>query len=283
MSHIIPRKRLGQHFLIDQSVIEQIVAFIDPRPTDNLIEIGPGMGALTAPLLERVQSMSVIELDRRLVSVLEKLTPSIYAEDALSFDFSRLSEPEQRMRIVGNLPYNISTPLLFHLLKYTDDIQDMHFMLQKEVVDRLAAAPNSEHYGRLSVMIQYQCAATPLLLVPPEAFQPPPKVESKVVRLIPYRSPLTRLAQTTRSPESNLRGEAIAPSMPCVALDKPLFANVVRQAFAMRRKTLRNALKKWVDPQIWEITQIDNQLRPEVLSVKDYVELCNAITRYQRT
>lgn len=262
--HVIPRKRFGQHFLIDTAVIEQIVSFIDPGLADNLIEIGAGTGALTASVVKKSQKISVIEIDVNLIPMLKEACRglgevSIYPEDALSFDFSRLAKSGQLMRIVGNLPYNISTPLLFHLLRYAKQIQDMHFMLQKEVVDRLAAQPGSEHYGRLTVMIQYQCAVTALLLVPPSAFWPPPKVESKVVRLIPYATP------------------------PYVARDVKLFENIVREAFGMRRKTLRNALKKWVDPKIWERVGIESQLRPEVLSVKDYVELCNAITNYQFT
>jgi 16S rRNA (adenine1518-N6/adenine1519-N6)-dimethyltransferase len=261
---LIPRKCLGQHFLMDVAIIEHIVSLIDPKPADNLVEIGPGIGALTVPILKKAQKMSAIELDCNLVPMLKEACRdegelSIYTENVLSFDFAQLIKPSQPMRILGNLPYNISTPLLFYLLNYAKHIQDMHLMLQKEVVERLAAPPNSSSYGRLSVMIQYQCAVTPLLLVPSEAFFPPPKVESAVVRLVPHAK------------------------LPYKAVDLPLFEDLVRQAFGMRRKTLRNALKKLVTPEIWEIVGIDSRLRPEVLSVKDYVELSNAIFNHPST
>lgn len=255
-AHITPRKRFGQHFLTDASIIEQIVAFIDPKPEDMLVEIGPGIGALTVPMLKKAKKITAIELDLNLIPLLEDACRGhgdllVYAEDALSFDFNQLLEPV--IRVFGNLPYNISTPLLFHLLGYAERIQDMHFMLQKEVVDRLAAPPDSPSYGRLSVMIQYHCRVLPLLLVPPTAFLPPPKVESAVVRIKPYASP------------------------PYLAANYPLFEDLVRHAFGMRRKTLKNALKKWVKPETWEMLGIDSQLRPEVLSVEDYVKLSNAL------
>lgn len=260
-AHITPRKRFGQHFLIDASIIEQIINLIDPKPTDTLVEIGPGIGALTVAMLKKAKKITAIELDLNLIPLLEDACRDhgdllVYAEDALSFDFNQLLEPVQNlMRVFGNLPYNISTPLLFHLLRYSKHIQDMHFMLQKEVVDRMAAQPDSSSYGRLSVMIQYHCTVLPLLFVPPTAFLPPPKVESAVVRLVPHKNPFYP------------------------AVDYALFENLVRHAFGMRRKTLKNALKKWVTPEMWERVEIDSQLRPEVLSVEDYVKLSNAISR----
>lgn len=250
----VPRKRLGQHFLIDTVIIDQIVRCIDPKPTDNLVEIGPGMGALTVSVLKKAKKITAIELDANLIPALEEICAGygellVFNENALSFDFDKLGQ----MRLFGNLPYNISTPLLFYLLRYAAHIQDMHFMLQKEVVERLAARPGSHSYGRLSVMIQYHCKAESLLEIPASAFFPPPKVESAVVRLIPYLK------------------------LPYTALDYKLFENIVRQAFSMRRKTLRNALKKFVNPEMWEVVGIDNQLRPETLSVEGYVRLSNAI------
>lgn len=259
---LTPRKRFGQHFLQDEFIIERIVDAINPKLTDTLVEIGPGIGALTLPMLKRATQLHAIELDTNLVPLLLEACQDhgkllLYHEDALSFNFARCATPPQKMRIFGNLPYNISTPLLFHVLTYGQQIQDMHFMLQKEVVDRLAATPGSRDYGRLSIMVQYHCAVTRLFFVPPHAFLPPPKVNSAVVQLIPHAA------------------------LPDVAIDYALFYELVRCAFGMRRKILGNALKKRVNPEIWQIIGIDPQLRPERLSVKDYVELSNAVAHHR--
>lgn len=256
-----PRKRFGQHFLIDPMIIEHIIAYINPQPSENLVEIGPGLGALTLPILKKVKNLSAIELDMDLAAKLPQLCKgfgeiTIYPEDALTFDFEMLVKKHKPLRVFGNLPYNISTPLLFHLLTYANNIQDMHFMLQKEVVDRLAAHPNSKDYGRLSIMVQYHCDVDALLTVPGSAFDPPPKVSSAIVKLTPYQT------------------------LPYEALNLPLFKTLVKQAFSKRRKTLKNALKNWMAPEIWELTSLENQRRPETLSVKDYVELSNVIHRH---
>lgn len=260
----IPRKRFGQHFLLDPTIIENIIAVIHPQPSENLVEIGPGLGALTLPILKKVKKLSAIELDMDLAAKLPELCKGLgelklYQEDALTFDFEQLIKNASPLRLFGNLPYNISTPLLFHVLNYAHDIKDMYFMLQKEVVDRLAADPNTASYGRLSIMVQYYCVVDALFAVPPSAFSPPPKVASAIVRLTPYQT------------------------LPYKALNLPLFKTLVRQAFSKRRKTLKNALKNWIDPEIWKHTPIENHCRPETLSVKDYVELSNVIHRYSTT
>lgn len=255
----IPRKRFGQNFLQDQTVIQNIITAIDPKPADLLVEIGPGRGALTFPLLEIADHLQVIELDRDLAAILtqsvepaEKLT--VYSEDALKFDFTRLCQrSDQKMRIIGNLPYNISTPLLFHLLKFAPIIEDMHFMLQKEVVDRLTAHPNSKEYGRLSIMIQYQCEVTYLLTVPPSAFKPQPKVQSAVVQLKPYST----------------------PPFPCK--DLALLKSVTTTAFNQRRKTLSNALKPYLKAEDFLTLDLDPKGRAEELSVAEFVRITNFI------
>ena len=223
MSHR-PRKRFGQNFLHDQGVIERILSHIDPRPDQRLVEIGPGQGALTRGLLERAGELDAIELDRDLLQPLQRSCGTLgelrlHNTDALKFDFRSLRSDERRLRLVGNLPYNISTPLLFHLVEQADAIEDMHFMLQKEVVDRMAAGPGSKTYGRLSVMLQVSCEVTPLFDIGPESFDPPPKVDSSVVRLRPRPQPLVGAAHM----------EA--------------FGMLVTAAFRQRRKTLRNNLK----------------------------------------
>jgi 16S rRNA (adenine1518-N6/adenine1519-N6)-dimethyltransferase len=243
-----PRKRFGQHFLQSPGIVAKIVAAIDPRPDDAMVEIGPGLAALTAPLLERVRHLHVIEIDRDIAARLrdgyppERLT--VHEGDVLKFDFAKLP-PE--LRVVGNLPYNISTPILFHLLDYRERVRDMHFMLQREVVDRMAAAPSTPDYGRLSVMLQARFAITKLIDVPPGAFRPPPKVDSAVVRLVP-----------------------LAPALDC---DAATFGRVVTAAFTKRRKTLRNALAGVVQEESLAALGIDPQLRPENLAVQDYVRL----------
>lgn len=257
MSHH-PRKRFGQHFLCDQAIVHRIVSAIAPSTKDHLIEIGPGQGAITLPVIRAAKMLEVVELDRDLIPQLEERVAhaghlQIHEADALTFDFASLQNDKRPLRIFGNLPYNISTPLLFHLLTYSACIQDMVFMLQKEVVDRMAAAPNSEHYGRLSVMVQYHCQTQKLFDVPPQAFFPPPKVMSSIVKLLPYQS------------------------LPFQANDYQLFANIVRDAFGQRRKTLRNSLKNWVTDAVWSAVDIASDRRAETLSVGDFVTLANAV------
>jgi len=254
-----PRKRFGQHFLHDQAVIGRIVAAINVQEGDRLVEIGPGKGALTRELLAVTELLHAIELDRDLAKHLtEKFDAKrlvIHQSDALSFDITSLAEPGSRLRVVGNLPYNISTPLMFHLLRSRDVIADMHFMLQLEVVNRLAAAPDHADYGRLSVMTQLHCQVQPLMRVGAGAFKPPPKVESALVRLVPK----TQLAV----PEQQL----------------PAFTQIVAAAFSQRRKTLRNALKKLLSGTQIEAAGIDPDQRPGTLSVPDYVALCAIYVR----
>lgn len=249
MKHI-PRKRFGQHFLTDESVIHAIVAAINPQPDDVLAEIGPGLGALTKPLLERIPHLHVVELDHDIIAQLKKTWPPdrlvIHEGDALKFDFSALGN---RIRVCGNLPYNISTPLLFHLMEFAEQISDMTFMLQKEVVERMVAAPSTRAYGRLSVMLQRRFHMESLFDVPPEAFDPPPKVESAIVRMIPKA----------------------AGSYP--ALDEKRFAEIVTAAFSQRRKTLRNTLGKVVGENAFAQAGIDPGLRAENLSVGDFEKL----------
>ncbi len=249
------RKRFGQHFLHDPRVLARIVDAIDPKPADRLIEIGPGQGALTAALLARVPALTAVEIDRDLAGGLEqRFGPqklSLHVGDALDVDFAALRKTGAKLRIVGNLPYNISTPLMFRLLSYRDDIQDMHFMLQKEVVDRMAARPGSKVYGRLTVMLAPWACVTPLFVVGPGAFRPAPKVDSAVVRVTPYEQ------------------------RPFAVDDERRFDAVVRAAFSQRRKTLRNALKGIVDAQSIEEAGIDPATRPERLSPGQFALLAN--------
>ena len=224
MSHK-PRKRFGQNFLHDAGIIHQIVTAISPQENDTMVEIGPGKGALTGPILERTGKMQVVELDRDLIPLLQENLQGkgeliVHSADALQFDFSQLSSGKRDLRIIGNLPYNISTPLLFHLTSFLPQIKDMHFMLQKEVVDRMVAGPNTKAYGRLGVILQYYCRVEKLFIVKPGAFFPPPKVDSAIVRLIPHEKP------------------------PVDVKDEAVFAKVLTQCFRMRRKTLRNNLKE---------------------------------------
>jgi 16S rRNA (adenine1518-N6/adenine1519-N6)-dimethyltransferase len=272
----LPRKRFGQHFLVDRGVIAAIVEAISPRPQDVMVEIGPGLGAMTRPLLARLDRLHVIELDRDIVARLEKeyaAAPGansklvVHGGDALEFDFSVFP---QDFRLVGNLPYNISTPLLFHLLSFSPRMRDMHFMLQKEVVERMVAAPSTPAYGRLSVMLQLHFAMENLFEVPPEAFDPPPKVESAIVRMLP-----------------------LARSLP-EGFDAAVFAQVVAAAFGQRRKTLRNSLGKLLEDrltgaaeteaeaggaaQLLEKLGIDAGLRAENVGVADYIRLSVALS-----
>jgi 16S rRNA (adenine1518-N6/adenine1519-N6)-dimethyltransferase len=253
-----PRKRFGQNFLHDPGVIHNIVTAIHPREGEKLVEIGPGKGALTRHLLQACGSLDVIELDRDLIPILQKECSllgelRIHNADALKFDFSALAAKGEKLRVVGNLPYNISTPLIFHLLEQAGNIRDMHFMLQKEVVERLAATPGGKDYGRLSIMVQYYCRVEKLFSVPPGAFFPPPKVHSAVVRLTPYEIP------------------------PVTVSDISLLSKVVTQAFSQRRKTLRNTLKKLLDGEAIARLDIDPSRRPETLSLEEYARLTNAL------
>lgn len=272
-----PRKRFGQNFLHDAGVIGQIVDAIAPNPDDLLLEIGPGMGALTEPLLDGVKRLTVVELDTDLADSLRirigansHTGLTIVKANALQVDYRALyrdmaaaaglepTKQDKKLRVVGNLPYNISTPLLFYLIGFADVIDDMHFMLQKEVVERITAAPDSAEYGRLSVMMQYYCDTEYLLTVPNGAFRPAPKVTSAVFRLRPYRD------------------------KPLIARDEALFAHVVREAFNHRRKSLRAIFKKPANlPSVSE-TQLEQiglapMARPENLNVADFVQLSDAI------
>jgi len=244
-----PRKRFGQHFLHDPAVLVRIVAAIDPAPGDAVVEIGPGEGALTRPLLERLRRLTVIEIDRDLAARLQQEFSGdrlrVIVADALEVDFADFPEG---LRIVGNLPYNISTPVLFHLARQAGRVRDMHFMLQKEVVDRMVAAPSTPDYGRLSVTLQVRFAMAKLFDVGPGAFRPPPKVRSAVVRLVPLRE-----------------------AMQC---DEASFEKIVREAFSARRKTLRNALP--LSKGDYAKLGLDPQLRPENLSPADYVRIARA-------
>ncbi len=247
------RKRLGQHFLHDSGTIAKIVRSIAAKPGDFVVEIGPGPGALTRPLLETLGRLEVVELDRDLIPHLRDACAGagdlvVHQADALRFDFAALAAGRP-LRLVGNLPYNISTPLMFHLLDQADAIVDMHFMLQKEVVERMAAGAGDDAYGRLSVMLAWHCSVEPLFTVRPGAFTPPPKVESSVVRLVPHRSP------------------------PFAVPDPLRFAAIVNRAFSMRRKTLRNALKGLVAEDAIRAAGLDPGARPETISPEGFAKL----------
>ena len=256
-----PKKSFGQHFLHDQRYIGQIVSMIAPRPGDTVIEIGPGEGALTLPLLKAAGKLTAIELDTDLIPGLQSRAASvgelqIIHADVLKVDFTALAQSlgVERLRIAGNLPYYISSPILFHCVDHFGAIQDLHFMLQKEVVERMAAEPGSKVYGRLSVMLQLACQVEPLFDVPPEAFRPPPKVESSVVRLLPLL------------PEQ--RHDA----------DSSHVYSVVKAAFAQRRKTLSNALKQMLDGDAIRRADVDPKARAETLSPADFVRLAKIYT-----
>jgi 16S rRNA (adenine1518-N6/adenine1519-N6)-dimethyltransferase len=256
-----PRKRFGQNFLVSPGVIRKIVAAIAPRAGDTLVEIGPGLGALTAPLLERIDCLHVVEIDRDLIARLrERFSPErlvIHEGDALTFDFGALKGAGP-LKIVGNLPYNISSPLLFHLAEIADRVAEMHFMLQKEVVDRMVAAPGSGDYGRLSVMLQYRFHMERLFVVPPGAFDPAPQVDSAIVRMIPRPRAKVSLGET--------------------AMDEDLFARLVAAAFSQRRKMLRNTLKAFGGESLLEAQGIAPTARAETLPVDAYVRLSNALS-----
>ncbi|MGP9665462.1 16S rRNA (adenine(1518)-N(6)/adenine(1519)-N(6))-dimethyltransferase RsmA [Halomonas sp. AOP22-C1-8] len=258
------RKRFGQNFLRDLGIISRIVRSIGPREGDRLVEIGPGQGALTAPLLEAAGKLEVIELDRDLIPGLRVQFFNypdfiIHEGDALKFDFAALKGDGPALRVVGNLPYNISTPLIVHLLTAGNAIADMHFMLQKEVVERLAAQPGGTDWGRLSVMAQYYCHVDQLFIVPPEAFVPRPNVDSAIVRLTPHAS------------------------LPHVADDPALLFELVKLAFGQRRKTLRNNFKGRVSPETLEALGIDPTRRPQTLTVAEYVTIANRVAADERS
>tara|TARA_R100000900_G_scaffold1439_2_gene3267 strand:- start:219582 stop:220376 length:795 start_codon:yes stop_codon:yes gene_type:complete len=249
-----PRKRFGQNFLSDRNIVAKIIQALGAGPQDHVIEIGPGQGVLTGELLASAASVNAIEIDRDLVSMLQQKFAvmesfTIHESDVLKTDFNTLLSAQNPVRIIGNLPYNISTPLLFHLLAYLHGIKDMLFMLQLEVVDRLVASPGTKNYGRLSIMLQYFCQIEKLFTVPPGAFSPPPKVHSAIVRLIPKTSDQLVLQNP-------------------VTLEK-----LVRQAFSHRRKTLRNNLKGLLSDEELSALNIDPGLRPENLSLEDYVRI----------
>jgi 16S rRNA (adenine1518-N6/adenine1519-N6)-dimethyltransferase len=252
-----PRKRFGQNFLTDPNIIRRIVSAIAPKKGQRLLEIGPGQGAITRYLLQYEADLTAVELDRDLAAILRNMFAAetqfhLVEGDALALDIAAIASPDKPVRIVGNLPYNISTPLLFHLLKTQSCIVDMHFMLQKEVVDRLAAAPGSKDYGRLTVMVQYHCDVVPVFDVPPGAFYPPPKVMSAIVRLQP-RPPKT------------------------MADNLETLSQVVNAAFQQRRKTLRNTLKLLMPESVIVAAGIDPSARAETLSVSQFVGLANTL------
>ena len=253
MKHI-PRKRFGQHFLSDHAIIDAIVRAIAPVPGQAVVEIGPGLAALTQPLVERLGQLTVIELDRDLAARLRSHGQlKVVESDVLKVDFAQLGQAlgAPKMRVVGNLPYNISTPILFHLLQYVDGVQDQHFMLQKEVIDRMVAQPATADYGRLSVVLQWRYAMENVLFVPPQSFDPPPRVDSAVVRMVPLVQP--------------------AP------VDATLLQTVVQVAFSQRRKLLRHSLGRWLQEHSYS-GSFDLQRRAEEVPVADYVALVQQLT-----
>ena len=257
MKHI-PRKRFGQNFLTDQLVLSSIINAIAPQDDDHMVEIGPGQGAMTALLLQSLKALHVVEIDRDLVVLLEKKFKAanliMHSADALQFDFASIvhpSDPARKLRVVGNLPYNISTPLLFHFADFSAQIIDQHFMLQKEVVERMVAEPGGKEYGRLSVMLQWRYAMNCLFIVPPTAFDPPPKVESAIVRMLPIAKPLV--------------------------CEQHKLELVVMKAFSQRRKVLRNCLSGlFTENQLIDL-HIDPTARPETVSVEQFVQLANEL------
>jgi 16S rRNA (adenine1518-N6/adenine1519-N6)-dimethyltransferase len=255
MKHI-PRKRFGQNFLTDQSVLHEIIRAINPAPDDTMVEIGPGLGAMTQLLLESLKQLHVVELDRDLVAHLKKKFDSakliIHAGDALQFDFGSIAAaPGRKLRVVGNLPYNISSPLLFHLAGIAQQVEDQHFMLQKEVVERMVAEPGSKSYGRLSVMLQWRYRMALMFIVPPTAFDPPPRVESAIVRMIPIAQPL--------------------------ACDQAKLEQVVLKAFSQRRKVLRNCVAGMFTENQLIDAGVDPKARPETVPLEQFVELANRL------
>jgi 16S rRNA (adenine1518-N6/adenine1519-N6)-dimethyltransferase len=258
MKHI-PRKRFGQHFLADRLIIEAIVDAIDPQPGQSMVEIGPGLAALTQPLVERLGHLTVIELDRDLaVRLRGHPRLSVIESDVLKVDFAQVAKDKgvPKLRVVGNLPYNISTPILFHLLDFVDVIEDQHFMLQKEVIDRMVARPCTSDYGRLSVMLQWRYAMENVLFVPPESFDPPPRVNSAVVRMVPRETP--------------------AP------IDVKLLSELVQVAFSQRRKLMRHTLGKWLTEKAF-VGEFNVQRRAEEVPVAEYLELALALAAQSKS
>ncbi|HLO95716.1 MAG TPA: 16S rRNA (adenine(1518)-N(6)/adenine(1519)-N(6))-dimethyltransferase RsmA [Burkholderiaceae bacterium] len=253
MQHVA-RKRFGQHFLTDGAMIESIIDAIAPEPGDAMVEIGPGLGAMTLPLLARIQPLTVIELDRDLAARLRKRGDlEVIESDVLKVDFAAIAAAKGRkLRVVGNLPYNISTPILFHLLGFVDHVVDHHFMLQKEVVDRMAASPGSKDYGRLSVMLQWRYDIESVLDVPPECFDPPPRVDSAIVRMVPLSQP--------------------------PALDQALLEQMVAAAFSQRRKLLRHSLGVWLAQRGFQ-GHFDLQRRAEEVPVHEFVALAQQLQK----
>lgn len=247
-----PRKRFGQNFLVDEAVISAIVSAVAPHQRDLVVEIGPGLGALTRPLVERLDHLHVVEIDREIVARLRAMFPAqrvaIHEGDALEFDFAALG---RGLRVVGNLPYNISTPLLFHLADSAPALRDIHVMLQREVVERMVAAPSSSDYGRLSVMLQYRFEMEPVLAVPAAAFHPVPKVESAVVRMVPFAR------------------------LPHRARDEAWLGKIVTAAFSQRRKTLRNALKRYFSTEDLSRLGVDGGARAQELGIDEFVRLAD--------
>jgi 16S rRNA (adenine1518-N6/adenine1519-N6)-dimethyltransferase len=251
------RKRFGQNFLQDQNVIEDIISAINAQASEHLVEIGPGRGALTLPLVSSAQYLDVIELDRVLIPILQADLKqfdniTIHEADALQFDYRRLVKQKEKLRVIGNLPYNITTPLLFHLLTQSECIEDMCFMLQREVVERICAQPGSKRYGRLSIMLQHQCQAELLFIVLPEAFEPVPKVDSAIVYLRPL--------------QQHIGG----------TVDLKSLNELVTKAFSQRRKTMANTLKNMISPEVMEEVGIEPEQRPETVSVEKFVALTKA-------
>jgi 16S rRNA (adenine1518-N6/adenine1519-N6)-dimethyltransferase len=267
MKHVA-RKRFGQHFLIDRGIIEDIMGAIDPKPGEPMVEIGPGLAAMTQPLVERLGHLTVIELDRDLTQQLRRHPQlTVLESDVLRVDFRALAaqvcaaagaslSPSAKLRVVGNLPYNISTPILFHLLDVVDVIQDQHFMLQKEVIDRMVARPCTSDYGRLSVMLQWRYAMENVLFVPPHSFDPPPRVDSAIVRMLPHAEP--------------------------ASLDVRLLSEVVQVAFSQRRKLLRHTLGRWLEARAFAGT-FDVQRRGEEVPVQAYVALVQSLSQAVQT
>lgn len=258
------RKRFGQNFLHDEGIIESIIEVISPDMGQHLVEIGPGRGALTGPLLSRCDQLDVIELDRDLVPLLQKKLAShghlrIHEADALKFDYRQLQQQGEKLRVIGNLPYNITTPLLFHLVEQSDCIEDMCFMLQREVVERICAAPGTKQYGRLSIMLQHQCYVEQMFIVPPEAFDPPPKVESAII----YLQPL-----------AEMKGGEV---------DLTKLNQIVTAAFSQRRKTIANTLKKMASLTDLEQVGVMPEQRPETVTVEQYVSLTRWLIQKQLT
>ncbi|GAD21179.1 16S rRNA (adenine(1518)-N(6)/adenine(1519)-N(6))-dimethyltransferase RsmA [Acidovorax sp. MR-S7] len=252
MKHI-PRKRFGQHFLSDSGIIDAIVRAIAPQPGQPMVEIGPGLAALTQPLVERLGRLTVIELDRDLAARLRQHGQlQVIESDVLKVDFAQVAQAlgAPKIRVVGNLPYNISSPILFHLLEHVQSIEDQHFMLQKEVIDRMVAAPSTAAYGRLSVMLQWRYAMEDVLFVPPQAFDPPPRVDSAVVRMVPHADP--------------------------AAVDVALLEELVQVAFSQRRKLLRHTLGRWLEARNGS-GDFDTQRRAEEVPVAEYVALAQSL------